>query len=245
MIWIIFWQNVCVKSSTIIAELKGMADAKKAAFFPKFFKTGKGEYGEGDIFIGVTVPQVRTVAMKYRDISLDVIQKLINDPVHEVRLLGFIILTLQYARAGEPKQQAIVDFYLKNLTKANNWDLVDASCYKILGEHLLTRDRKILSRLAASKNLWEQRVAIVSTLAFIRAGETKDVLTIATLLLSHKHDLIHKAVGWMLREMGKKDERVLRRFLDTHAPTMPRTALRYAIEKLPPKDRASYLAMKY
>lgn len=228
--------------STILHDLLAKKNPKKAAFFPKFFKTGKGEYGEGDVFLGITVPEVRLIAKKHRNASFADIMTLLQSPYHEARLLGFIILTLQYDKADDAAQKRIVDFYLKHLHAANNWDLVDVSAYRILGEHLLTRDRTMLTAFAKKNHLWTQRVAIVSTYAFIRKNQFDDTLKISKLLLSHSHDLIHKAVGWMLREVGKRDTKTLKTFLDQHAVTMPRTALRYAIEKFDEKTRRKYLS---
>ena len=227
----------------VLTDLRALAAPAKAAFFPRFFKTGKGQYGEGDIFIGVTVPNVRTVAKKHRDLRLTDIEKLLADPIHEVRLCALLILVSQYERGEEKQKKQIVDFYLSHRKHVNNWDLVDASCYKILGDWLVRKDDPSkLKILAKSTDLWTQRIAMVSTLAFIRAGQSQPTMDIATILLDHQHDLIHKAAGWMLREMGKKDEQSLRRFLDSYAAVMPRTMLRYALEKLDPVRRAVYMA---
>ena len=231
-------------AKVMIGALKTLRDPVKAAFFPRFFKTGKGEYGEGDVFLGITVPQVRSVAKKHRDATLADIEALLSNKIHEVRLLGLMILVMQYEQGHLQVKKQIVDFYLKHRERVNNWDLVDLSAPKILGNHLLRHDRKMLRELAASHSLWTQRIAIVSTYALIRAGEFEDTLAISKMLLSHPHDLIHKAVGWMLREVGKKDVKTLEKFLDQFASKMPRTALRYAIERLPERERKAYLSIK-
>lgn len=225
-------------------ELARFANKEKAAFFPSFFKTGKGQYGEGDMFIGVTVPDQRKVAKQFLELPFSELQELLNSRIHEHRLTALIILVYQYKKGNEKIREKIFKFYLKNTKRVNNWDLVDCSCRDIIGEHLQKRDRKLLYTLAKSKNLWEKRIAVVSTWAFIRRNDLKDTCVIATLLLSDKHDLIHKAVGWMLREVGKRDEKVLLAYLDEYASRMPRTALRYAIERLSPHVRQSYLVLQ-
>lgn len=228
----------------LIRDLKALADPKKAAFFPSFFKTGKGEYGEGDVFIGITVPQTRSVAKKYRMLSLKEIEELLKDKRHEVRLCALFILVDQFKRGDEAVKKTIYSFYLDHLQWVNNWDLVDSSAYHIVGEYLIDKDRKILRKMARSRHLWTERVAIVSTLAFIRKGQLHDTFEIAEMLIAHPHDLLHKAVGWMLREAGKKNAVALKRFLDENAMVMPRTMLRYAIEKFDEKTRKMYLLMK-
>ncbi len=226
-------------------ELEAEADPVKAAFFPRFFKAGKGEYAEGDRFIGVTVPQQRIIAKRFRDAPLDTIEEMLADPVHEMRLTALLILDLQFAKAPLDERKRIVDFYLRHLDGVNNWDLVDSSAPSILGEYLRSKkDRSVLYRLARSGKLWRGRIAIVATLALIRSGDFEDTIRIAEIFLTHKHDLIHKAVGWMLREMGKKDESALRAFLDKHAVVMPRIALRYAVERLPKASKKDYMARK-
>lgn len=231
--------------SKIKNELNKFADKKQAKNLQRFFKTGPGQYGAGDIFLGVMVPQIRSVAKKYyQSADLKDIQKLLNSPYHEFRLLGFIILTLKYPRVDDVKKKQIYNFYLKNAKQANSWDLVDLSAPNIVGIWLLNHDRKILYKLVHSKNLWERRIAIISTFAFIRAGQFNDTIKISTILLSDKHDLIHKAAGWMLREVGKKNLSALEQFLKTHYKKIPRTTLRYAIEKLPETKRKKYLKMR-
>jgi 3-methyladenine DNA glycosylase AlkD len=216
--------------------LKEVADPVKAAFFPRFFKSGPGQYGEGDIFIGVTVPQNRIVAKKFIDLPLKDVEQLLKSPLHECRLCALLILGMQFKKSDESGRKKIVDVYLKNTKYVNNWDLVDGSAQYILGPWLDGKDASVLDTLAVSGNLWEERIAIVSTFYFIRKGELGHTFRIAKLLMHHEHDLIHKAVGWMLREAGKKDLAALEAFLQKHYKTMPRTMLRYAIEKFE-KDR--------
>lgn len=224
-----------------LEDLKASANPAKAAFFPKFFKAGKGEYAEGDVFLGVTVPEIRLIAKKHKNLLLPEIKVLLHDKHHEARLLALIILTMQYAKGDEATKSKIVKFYLTQFARINNWDLVDSSASQILGAHLLTRNRAILCAFAKSRHLWTQRIAIVSTYAFIRTDQFEETLRISEAFLTHKHDLIHKASGWMLREVGKRDIRVLRTFLDRHAAVMPRTMLRYAIEKMTPAERRTYM----
>lgn len=228
----------------IEAELKAWANPEKAVVLSYFFKTGKGQYGEGDVFWGVMVPQQRLVAKDNLTASLDDLQKLLDSKVHELRLTALLVLTYQNEKASPAERKAFVDFYLRNTNNINNWDLVDLSAPKILGGYLLDRDRRVLYRLAKSQNFWERRIAIISTLTFIRNNEFADTLKIAEMLLSDSHDLIQKAVGWMLREVGKKDAVTEIGFLEKHATKMPRTMLRYAIERFPEKQRKEFLNKK-
>lgn len=230
-----------MKANNVIQALKKYANKDKAAFLPSFFKTGKGQYGEGDKFIGVTVPDQRKVAKQFFTLSFTEIQKLLKSNIHEHRLTALIILVEQYKRGDVKIRKKIFKFYLANTLRVNNWDLVDCSCRDIIGEHLQKQDRKLLYTLARSKNLWERRIAIVSTWAFIRQNDLKDTFQISKMLLHDSHDLIHKATGWMLREAGKRDTRVLQAFLRDYASRMPRTMLRYAIEKFPPSVRRQYM----
>jgi 3-methyladenine DNA glycosylase AlkD len=223
-------------------ELKAAGNAERAAQTARYFKTGKGEYGEGDVFSGIPVPAMRRIALRYRMLPLDDLQKLLDSRIHEYRAAALEILVAQYARGDEGHRKAIVNFYLRNTSRINNWDLVDASARPILGEHLKTRPRKILRKLAKSKSLWERRIAIVSTMTLVWAGELDDAIEIADMLLDDEHDLIHKAVGWVLREAGIQDRARLIAFLETNYARMPRTALRYAIEHLPPEQRKRVLA---
>lgn len=238
-----------MKYLDIQKELKKLANPAQAKLLGRFFKTGKGEYGEGDVFLGVMVPQQRKVVKKFRELSLPEIQKLLNSKFHEERLVGVLILVEQYQNKNSKlnkqnsRKEEIHKFYLKNTKKINNWDLVDLSAPKIVGAHLLNNNKKILYNLVKSKNLWERRIAVLATFEFIRHHQFADAIKIAKILLNDRHDLIHKAVGWMLREIGKRNEKILRKFLDKHATKTPRTMLRYSIEKLPEKDRRMYLEL--
>lgn len=233
--------------NTLLEKLSKFKNKEKAKILSGFFKTGKGEYGEGDIFWGINLPTQRNIAKDYADLPFIDLEKLLQNKVHECRLTALLILTHKYEKSCKAKdlkaKKQIFDFYIKNTKYINNWDLVDVSCYKIIGEYLFDRDRKILYKLAQSKNLWEKRIAIVSTLYFIRQKDFTDTLKISEILLNDKHDLIHKAVGWMLREVGKKDENVLHDFLKKHAKTMPRTTLRYSIERLPIEFKKYYMSL--
>jgi len=217
--------------SRIKVELKKRINPEKAVILPRFFKTGKGQYGEGDKFLGIVVPDQRTVAKQFRNLPLADVQELLTSEYHEHRLTGFLILTYQFEKADEKTRKAIFDFYCKNLRRANNWDLVDLSAPKIVGPYLLDKKRGLLFKLARSKNLWERRIAMISCFAFIRNSDFEDALKIAEVLVHDEHDLIHKAVGWMLREIGKRDAEAERGFLRKYHKTMPRTMYRYAVEK--------------
>jgi len=222
-------------------RIRTLAKPKRATHSLTFFKTGPGQYGEGDKFLGLTVPMMRLVVREFRDLPLPDAAALLASPWHEDRLVALMILVEQYRRTPAARA-AIFRLYLGHTNRINNWDLVDVSAANVVGAHLEERSRKPLYRLAKSKSLWERRIAIVATLHFIRRNQFEDTLAISKILLGDKQDLIHKACGWMLREVGKRDENVLREFLDEHAATMPRTMLRYAIERLP--DRQRYLALK-
>ena len=234
-------------SEQIKRELTLVASKEKAEVLRRFFKTGKGEYGEGDIFIGVTVPQNRKVALAHAPYSnFSTIINLLESPIHEHRLCGLLILVEQYRLAKNEQEQKkrIVDFYIANAHMANNWDLVDLSAPKILGEWLIENpSAELLDQLSHSDNMWVQRIAIVSTLTLIRHSIFDDTLLIAERYLLHPHPLIHKATGWMLREVGKKSEATLLYFLDKHTHSMPRTTLRYAIERLSPSLRHHYMTL--
>lgn len=216
----------------------------QALVLQRFFKTEKGEYGEGDIFYGIKVPEQRTIAKQFKDLGLDNIKTLILSKVHEERLIAAFILVDQYKRGDEKKKKIIFDFYLKNRKGINNWDLVDLSAPKIVGAYLIDKEKKLLYKFANSKDLWEKRISIISTQAFIREHFFEDTLNISKILLHDKHDLIHKAVGWMLREIGNRDLETEEEFLKKHYKTMPRTMLRYAIEKFPEQKRIAYLRGK-
>jgi 3-methyladenine DNA glycosylase AlkD len=223
------------------ATLKKQADFEKAKIYLRFFKTGKGEYGEGDEFLGIKVPESRKVAKQFKDLSLAEIQELLNSQFHEERLIGLFILVEQYRKADAVRKQIIYKFYIKNVKRVNNWDLVDLSAEKIIGAYLMDKDKKVLFKLAKSKNLWERRIAIMSTFHFIKNGLFEITLEIAKILLKDEHDLIHKAVGWMLREIGNRDLTIEENYLKKHYNDMPRTMLRYAIEKFPEHKRQAYL----
>lgn len=225
-------------------ELRHQASAERAAGSQRFFKTGPGEYGEGDQFLGLSVPQTRALVPQTDALSEDDVLTLLHSEWHEERLIALFILIRRFgkARKNEPAQQHLIELYLANTRWINNWDLVDTSAPHLLGAWLLKRDRSVLHRLAASESLWEQRISVLTTQAFIRAGDFADTLRLCERFLPHPHDLMHKACGWMLREVGNRDERMLRSFLDQHVANMPRTMLRYAIEKLPETDRKGYLA---
>lgn len=242
----------------ILKEILSHRNIDKAALLGRFFKTGKGQYGEGDIFLGITVPESRKIAQKYGKITLPVVSKLIKNKYHEVRLVALLILVHKYKKLStasprsnlrEIEKRKIVDFYLNNTKYINNWDLVDLSTHYIIGDYLsqrtvvkTTSPETILLKLAKSKNLWERRIAIISTFAFIYKGESKWTFKIVNMLLKDDHDLIHKACGWMLREVGKRvSEKELISYLDIHSLQMPRTMLRYSIERLPEKTRLYYL----
>ena len=227
----------------IVNDLENAANPQKAEFFPRFFKTGKGEYGEGDKFIGIVIPDLRIIAKKYfKEITLVEIGKLLNSKIHEYRLLALFMLIYKYEKSKTEFVKAeLVKFYLENIEQVNNWDLVDLSCYKLLGDYLKDKDRNILYDFAKTNDLWKQRIAIISTMGFIKKDDYQDTINISGILVNHKHDLIHKAVGWMLREVGKRNREVEERFLKNHYKTMPRTMLRYAIEKFDEESRLKYL----
>jgi len=224
-------------------ELRSFSSEEKAIFLPKFFKTGLGEYGEGDKFIGVTVPDQRIVAKKYySEISLDEVEELLHHSVHEYRLTALIMLVYKYEKTkSESEQKVIFDYYAKNTDYINNWDLVDLTAPKIVGAYLFDKDKTILYDFAKSDHLWKQRIAIVSTYYFIKKNLFEDTFRISEMLLFHKHDLIHKAVGWMLREVGKMNLSAELEFLNKHYKKMPRMMLRYAIEKFDEGLRQKYL----
>lgn len=259
--------------SELKSALKSLANPEKAKTLQRFFKTGKGEYGEGDIFLGIPVPQVRKISKKYLNLTIQEIDSLLESKIHEERLIALLILvekfkTSRFARSTKKynanldgtqesknrsakildenkknkiEQRRIFDYYLANTKNVNNWDLVDLSAEKIVGEFLNNEDKSILYHLAKSKNIWERRIAIISTFNFIKKRKFGETLAVSEILLKDEQDLIHKAVGWMLREVGKRDKNVLELFLKTHYKEMPRTMLRYAIEKFPEEKRKAYL----
>lgn len=229
-------------SAEIAARLRQRADASRVAGLQRFFKTGPGQYAEGDVFIGVTVPHLRQVCRECRDAAIPDIVALLGSPVHEERLLALLLLVEAFKRGTEERKREIYRLYLGNTRFINNWDLVDSSAPHIVGGWLFTRSRTPLRRLARSSSLWERRIAIIATQFFIRNGDFEDTFRIADLLLADPHDLIHKAVGWMLREVGNRSPKAERAWLETRYPRMPRTMLRYAIEKFPEAERRAYLA---
>jgi 3-methyladenine DNA glycosylase AlkD len=225
--------------------LKSYAQQEKAAFFPRFFKTGKGEYGEGDVFIGVTVPNQRLIAKKfYASSDEHLIIQLLDSMYHEERLIGLFLLNHKFLTARKQHAEKVwVDLYLKKIDRVNNWDLVDSSAHIILGKWLEDKDRSLLYELAAENNLWKNRIAIISTMHFIKNGDIVDILKLSTLLLTHQHDLIHKAIGWMLREAWKKEPVIIENFIKKHIQNMPRTMLRYSIEKMEEGKRKKFLSL--
>ena len=225
-------------------KLQKLASPKKAKVLQGFFRTDVGEYGEGDVFLGVTVPQTRSVAKEFSSLEFSELQKLLKSKIHEERLAALLILVQQFEKGDSAKKLEVFDFYRENISCVNNWDLVDLSAPKICGAHLLENDRQPLYRFALSGNLWERRIAIVSCYTFIRRDDFSDALKISETLLSDSHDLIHKAVGWMLREIGKRNLAAEEKFLKKHYKKMPRTMLRYAIEKFPETKRKAYLSGK-
>jgi len=231
-----------VKGKDVKRALRKVANPTKARFAQRFFKTGKGEYAEGDRFLGITVPSVRAIAAGFRELPLAEVTMLLRSPWHEERLLALVLLVYQFERGGPAVQEKIYRLYLRSSRYINNWDLVDSSAPQIVGRYLEKRSRAVLYRLALSRNLWERRIAILATFHFIRRQEFGPTLKIAKTLLTDEHDLIHKAVGWMLREVGKRDQAVEESFLRQYSKVMPRTMLRYAIEKFPPRLRKHYLA---
>lgn len=218
-------------------ELQSKKDPIRAKILSRFFKTGKGQYGEGDIFLGIVVPIQRAIAKKYKDVSLKEIQKLLDSKIHEYRLTGLLVLVEKY----KEDKELVYNFYIKNFRNINNWDLVDLTAPKIMGDFLKDKKKDILYSLAISDDLWERRISIIVTFAFIKDNDFKDALKISKILLNDKHDLIHKAVGWMLREIGKRDKEVETEFLDKHYRFMPRTMLRYSIEKFNPREKEFYM----
>lgn len=230
----------------LMAELDGLGNPGYAEHAQRFFKTGKGQYGEGDIFIGLRMPTIRTVAKKYTEMVLPEIEKVLESPIHEHRMAGLVIMVnkARTKRLSELELKDLYDFYLEKTDRINNWDLIDISCRDIVGRYLFDKPRKPLYDLAKSEDLWDRRISIVSTAYFIGKNDLTDTWKISEILLSDKQDLIHKAVGWMLREAGKRDEAELKVFLDKHAHQMPRTMLRYSLEKLHEANRKHYMQQK-
>ena len=232
----------------MIEQMLAKADPSQVEGLSRFFKTGPGQYGEGDRFLGIKVPVTRGVVKEcWKQTGFDELEECLTSEYHEIRLAGLLALVEMYSHARKDMslRSRCIDFYLSHTDRINNWDLVDLSCYNLLGDWLLDKDRSLLYRLASDgKNIWEQRIGMVSTMAFIRQGQLDDTFAIADILLDHPHDLIHKAVGWLLREAGKRDMDALRVFLDHRAASMPRTMLRYAIEKFPERERLAILGSR-
>ena len=223
------------------SKLQKLGNKQKARVLQRFFKTGQGEYGEGDIFLGVRVPEIRKLAGKYQDISITDVQELLKSQIHEERLLALIIFVIKYSKGNDVVKKRIYELYLKNTRHINNWDLVDLSAEKIVGDYLMDKSKKPLYCLAKSKSLWERRISIMATFRFIKQNNFVETLIVAEMLLTDKEDLIHKAVGWMLREIGKRHLPTEEKFLNEHSQEMPRTMLRYAIERFPESKRQGYL----
>ncbi|MSS74190.1 DNA alkylation repair protein [Candidatus Pacearchaeota archaeon] len=223
---------------SLTKALHQKANLEKSKIMNRFFKTGKGQYGEGDIFLGLTVPQSRIIAKQFKEINLNELKIHLQSKIHEERLIALLILVEKYKKT---KDKEIVKFYLSHKEKINNWDLVDLTSHKILGDYIQDKDKSIIYKLAKSDNLWEKRISIISTFAFIKNNQFQDALKISKLLLEDKHDLIHKSVGWMLREIGKRDLQLLEKFLKENYSIISRTTLRYAIEKFSKFKRQAYL----
>ena len=232
-------------ANNILTDLKRHANSAKAKVLQRFFKTGKGSYGEGDVFLGITVPQLRKIAAKNEDLPFSELQRLLNSKIHEHRLVALLILVQLFQKVEKEKdekmQREVVHFYLANLQGVNNWDLVDLTAPQILGQYLLRRDKAVLYFFSHSHNLWKRRISIVSTLAFIRNSDFSHTFKITELLMRDKHDLIHKACGWMLREVGKRNQPALEKFLAKHRNKLPRAMLRYAIERLSISKKKKYM----
>jgi 3-methyladenine DNA glycosylase AlkD len=222
-------------------KLQGLGNKEKAKVLQRFFKTGPGEYGEGDIFLGIRVPDLRKLAKEYQDIASKEITQLLTSPIHEERLLAILILVRTYSNGDESTKRKIYELYFRYIDFINNWDLVDGSAAHIVGAFLMDKSKEPLYRLAKSKNFWLRRISIISTFYFIKHHEFSEILKIAAMLISDEEDLIHKAVGWMLREVGKRHLQTEEKFLRDHYQKMPRTMLRYAIEKFPEPKRQRYL----
>lgn len=220
-------------------ELLSRRNEQRAKVSASFFKTGKGQYGEGDIFIGITVPQLRSIAKKYTSLSFKELEYFLQNPIHEFRFIALVILTEQFNKTKNKKE--IFDFYIQQRKYINNWDLIDCTTPNIIGAYLFDKDKSLLYQFAQSSIMWERRIAILATMYFIRKNHYKDTLDIAEILLKDKEDLIHKATGWLLREVGKKDQSIEEEFLKKHYKLMPRTMLRYAIERFPQEKRIFYM----
>ena len=233
-----------MKIKVLQSRLRSLGNPRDAAFLAGFFKTGPGQYGEGDVFIGVRVPVIRKVAREFKDVPLAEVGQLLHSRIHEERLAALVVLVMRVNKADAATRKQIYDFYVANTRYINNWDLVDLSAPQVVGAYLEDKNRRPLYRLAKSSWLWDRRISILATFHFIRLKDFGDTLKIAKLLLADREDLMHKAVGWMLREVGKRDLAVLEGFLEKHCRVMPRTMLRYAIERFPERKRKLYLAAR-
>ncbi|MBF6056750.1 DNA alkylation repair protein [Thiomicrorhabdus heinhorstiae] len=230
-----------MRADQVVKNLQTIADAAIAEHSQRFFKTGPGQYGEGDLFLGIRVPELRKQVKRYADLPLDEIKLLLASPFHEIRLFALLLLVERFNRADRDGKTQVYRLYLESTACINNWDLVDSSAHHIVGGYLSDRDRSVLYDLVGSDDLWERRIAIIASFYFIKRDDFYDALRLCEHLLKDKHDLIHKATGWMLREIGKRDQPTEKKFLDRHYKNMPRTMLRYAIEKLPEQERQAYL----
>ncbi len=222
-------------------DLLSLKNEEKAKIYSGFFKTGKGQYGEGDRFLGITVPQQRTIAKKYLSLKFKDLEYFLKNPVHEYRFTSLVILTEQFKKANEKEKKKIFNFYIKQRKYINNWDLIDCTTPNIVGAYLFDKDKTLLYQFAKSSSMWERRIAILATLYFIKKNHYRETLEIAEILLNDKQDLIHKAAGWMLRELGKRNQILEEEFLQENYKTMPRTMLRYAIERFPKEKKAFYM----
>lgn len=231
-------------AAVVKSHLQTLAQPERAVMVARFFQTGPGQYAEGDLFLGMSMPEQRVVVRQFGALPMDEIEQLVQDKFHECRMVGLLIWSQQSRKSGPIGRQLILERYLANVQCVNNWDLVDCTCPAIVGEALLNEDRSILYDLAATNHLWSQRIAMVSTWAFIRKNQLADTFALAEQLLSHRHDLIHKAIGWMLRETGKRSPEALEEFLHDHIRQLPRTSLRYAIERFDPARRQYYLTLR-
>lgn len=229
-------------SQSLSETLQTLANPEIAAHSQRFFKTGKGEYGENDVFLGIRTPALREQAKRFKTEPLNCVLESLRSPYHEERLCALFLMVLQFSRGSDSEKTAIYQAYLEHTDYVNNWDLVDSSCHKIMGPYLFEKNRQILYRLAESDSLWERRIAMMTTYYFIKHDQYQDTLRLAEILRDDKEDLIHKVAGWMLREVGKRDVAVEKDFLQQHYQHMPRTMLRYAIEKFPAQERKRYLA---
>lgn len=238
--------DAVLTADAVLAALDAVADPADAVALARYFKTGPGEYGEGDVFVGVRMGPVTAIAKRFVGMSVQELERLLDSPVHEARSIAIAIMNAEATKksTSAARRRELYELYLRRHDRINNWDLVDGGCRSVLGTYLADKPRDVLYRLAASENLWERRSAIVTTWTFIRAGESRDVLALAERLLDDREDLIHKAVGWMLRELGEVDRGALLGFLEAHAATMPRTMLRYALEKLDVQERERFMGMR-